>query len=148
MALVTYNPFRVMAQDPFFRDFFRGFEGNGLAENPEARVMVVPRMNLEEHDKAYELTVEVPGINKENIHIEVEGGRLAIWGEKRTEKTEGGKDRKYHLREITTGSFRREILLPDDVKADGIEAKYDNGHLKVSLPKVEAKVARKIELKL
>lgn len=148
MALVTYNPFRVMAQDPFFRDFFRGLEGNGVPEMPEARVMVVPRMNLEEHDKGYELTVEVPGIDKENIHIEVEGGRLAIWGEKRTERSDGAKDKKYHLREITYGSFRREILLPDDVKADSIEAKYDNGHLRVVLPKVEAKVPRKIEVKL
>ena len=148
MALVTYNPFRVMAQDPFFRDFFRGFDGQTAGEAPDTRVMVIPRMNLEEHDKAYELTVEVPGVNKENIHIEVDGGRLAIWGEKRTERTEGGKDKKYHLREISSGSFRREILLPEDVKADSIEAKYDNGHLRVSLPKVEAKVPRKIEVKL
>lgn len=148
MALVTYNPFRVMAQDPFFREFFRGFDTANLPEAAEARVMVVPRMNLEEHDKAYELTVEVPGLPKENIHIEVDGGRLAVWGEKRTEKAENGKDKKFHLREISYGSFRREILLPDDVRADAIEAKYDNGHLKITLPKVEAKVARKIEVKV
>ena len=146
MSLVTYSPFRMMARDPFLRDFFRNELHNG-ADLQEARVMVVPRMNLEEKDSAYNLTVEVPGLSKEDIHIEIDAGRLAIWGEKRAEKTEE-KGKKFHLREISYGSFRREILLPDDVKAEAIEARYDNGHLAVTLPKVERKLPRKIEVTL
>lgn len=144
MALAVYNPFRMidsaLSRDPMFRDFFREIE----RPQAQASVLLVPRMNVTENEKAYEVTLEVPGLKKEEIHLEVEGGRLAVWGEKKTE-TET-KDKKYHVREISLGSFRRELVLPDEVDSGKIEAGYDHGHLKITLPKSAEKTARKISV--
>lgn len=143
MALAVYNPLRLlessMSRDPFFREFFREFDRT----NQETQVLFAPRMNVTEHADSFEVVLEVPGLTRDDINVEVDQGRLAIWGEKRAEKEEKGK--KTHVREITYGSFRRELALPDDVVQDKIEASYDNGHLKLILPRQEKKAAtRKI----
>lgn len=139
MALAVYNPLRLLessfSRDPFFRDFFRDLERT----NPETQVLFAPRMNVVEHPEAFEVVLEVPGLTKDDINIEVDQGRLAIWGEKKTEKEEQGK--KVHVREITYGSFRRELALPDDVVQDKIQASYDNGHLRLTLPRQDKKAA-------
>lgn len=148
MAITVYSPFRALestlARDSFFRDFFRDLERQAPAS--EATALFAPRMNVSEHEGAYEATLEIPGIKKEDVHIEVENRRLAVWGEKRSEKrTEG--EHKLHVREIVTGSFRRELLLPDDVDADKIAASYDNGHLTLTLPKiVKQKTSRTVAI--
>lgn len=148
MAITVYNPFRALesslARDPFFREFFRDLERSAPAATEQ--LVFAPRMNVSEKEGAYEATFEVPGIAKEDIHVEIDQGRLAIWGEKKTEKTTD-KEHKLHVREITYGSFRRELVLPDDVDAEKIAATYDNGHLKLTLPKaVQQKTARRIAL--
>jgi len=139
MALAVYNPLRLLessfSRDPFFRDFFRDLERT----NQETQVLFAPRMNVVEHPEAFEVVLEVPGLTKDDINIEVDQGRLAIWGEKKTEKEEQGK--KVHVREITYGSFRRELALPDDVVQDRIQASYDNGHLRLTLPRQDKKAA-------
>lgn len=147
MAITVYNPFRALesslARDPFFRDFFRDFD---RTTSSNEAMLLAPRMNVTEKDGAYEATFEVPGLAKEDVHIELENGRLAVWGEKKSEKT-SDKDAKVHVREITYGSFRRELVLPDDVDAEKIAANYDNGHLKLTLPKVvQQKKTRTIAL--
>jgi HSP20 family protein len=128
-----------MTRDPFFREFFREFDRS----NQETQLLFAPRMNVVEHPEAFEVVLEVPGLTKDDINIEVDQGRLAIWGEKKTEKEDQGK--KVHVREITYGSFRRELTLPDDVVQDRIQANYDNGHLKLTLPRQDKKAStRKI----
>ena len=148
MAITVYSPFRALdstlARDSFFREFFRDFERSAPAA--EATALFAPRLNVSEHERAYEATLEIPGIAKEDVHIEVENRRLAVWGEKRAEKATDG-ERKLHVREITYGSFRRELVLPDDVDAEKIAAAYDNGHLKLTLPRiVKQKTTRQVSI--
>lgn len=145
MAIAVYNPFRLLesgfSRDPFFREFFREFD----RANEDMPVMLAPRMNVSERADAYEVVLEVPGLAKEDINVEVNEGKLMIWGEKKIEKEDKGK--KVHVREISYGAFRREFVMPDDVKQDAIQAAYENGHLKLTLPRMEKRnAARKLEI--
>ncbi len=145
MALAVYNPFRVLessfSRDPFFRELFR----EGSRTNGEVSLVLAPRMNVTERAESYELTLEVPGLAKEDLNIEVNDGRLAVWGEKKAERQEN--DKKIHVREIVHGAFRRELTLPEDVRQDGIQAAYENGHLKLTLPREDKKKsARRVAL--
>lgn len=150
MSLVTYSPFRLfetqLSRDPLFRDLLRGFDSGAAPD--DRPTLLVPRMNVEEKDTHWLLTLELPGLSRDDIHVEVDKGRLAVWGEKKVERAEDKKDRKVHVREISYGSFRRELVLPETVAADQISASYDNGHLVLNLPKVPATAARKIEIKV
>jgi len=107
----------------------------------------MPAVDVVESDKAYELTAELPGMDKKNIEVKVVDGGLIIKGEKQEEKEEKKKD--YYLQERNFGSFERSFGLPEGVDADKIEASLKKGVLTVTLPKKpEAqKPAKKIEVK-
>lgn len=107
----------------------------------------VPRVDIVETDKAYEIHLAAPGMKKEDFKVELTEGRLTVSGERKFQKEEGDK-KTYHRVETQYGSFMRSFLLPDDVKVDGIVAEYTDGILKLHLPKDEkkAQVAR-IEVK-
>jgi HSP20 family protein len=98
----------------------------------------VPRVDIVETDKAYEIHLAVPGMKKEDFKVEVSEGRLVISGERKFQKEEGDK-KTYHRVETQYGSFLRTFLLPEDVKQEGITAEYTDGILKVTLPKDEKK---------
>lgn len=99
------------------------------------------RMDMRESEKGYELSVDIPGMEKENIKISTENNILVIEGERKEEKT-SEKD-KVHFMERHYGSFRREISLPSNVKTDDIAAMYNNGVLKLHIPKAEQHSSRK-----
>jgi len=98
----------------------------------------VPRADIVETDKAYEIHLAVPGMKKEDFKIEVSEGRLVISGERKFQREEGEK-KTYHRVETQYGAFLRTFLLPEDVKMEGITAEYTDGILKVTLPKDEKK---------
>jgi HSP20 family protein len=81
------------------------------------------------------LAFDLPGLSKDEIKIEFEDGLLSVWGERKNELDET-KD-GVHRQERYYGSFRRSFSLPKTVKADKITAKYENGVLKVEVPKIE-----------
>jgi HSP20 family protein len=102
----------------------------------------LPMTNINETEKEYVLTMEMPGVDKKNINVAVEKDTLVITGE-RTEKIES----KGLLRsEIRSETFRRSFALDSGVDAEKIKAKLENGLLKVTLPKVEERVGRKIDI--
>ena len=92
-----------------------------------------PAVDIAEHEKAYEITAELPGMDESNIDVKFSDGTLTIKGEKKDEREEKQKD--YHLSERRYGSFQRSFGVPDDVDADKIEAHFKNGVLTVTLPK-------------
>ena len=81
------------------------------------------------------MSVDLPGMDKSEIKMHVEDNGLVIEGERKSEKKEE-KD-KYHFCERHFGSFHREVSLPKNANVDGINAMYDNGVLKVVIPKKE-----------
>ena len=102
----------------------------------------VPAVNIHETADAYHLEVSAPGLSKEDFKINLDKGLLTISYEKKAEAE--NKDYKTHRREFTITSFKRSFTVEDKINDDGIQAKYDNGVLKLLLPKKEeVKVAPK-----
>lgn len=104
----------------------------------------VPSVNIEETKEELIVTAELPGISPSDVEVEVENGVLILRGERQSEQEE---DRRYHLRERRYGSFQRSFTLPRGVSQEGIEASYQDGVLRVRLPKVQEARGRKIEIR-
>lgn len=107
----------------------------------------LPAMDLVEADGSYELSVELPGMTRDEIELRLSEGALTVRGEKTEEKKEDKVD--YHLQERRYGSVQRSIALPAGIDADKVQARFEDGVLKVSLPKSQDARAkeRKIEIK-
>lgn len=119
------------------RDFDRMFDsflgGLPLAFSRPTFPMVemTPRMDVSETDTAYEVTVELPGLDEKDITVTVKDGLLTVDGEKKVEH----EDKTHHLMERRYGRFSRSIRLPDGVNEDKIEAGFAKGVLTVTLPR-------------
>jgi HSP20 family protein len=111
-----------------------------------AAIMPTPALEMTETDKAYKISVEVPGIPADRLDLEIEQGLLVIKGEKKEEREE--KERDYTRSERAYGAFERRIALPADAKVDHVKAKAHDGVLKISIPRDgnSAKARRKIEI--
>jgi HSP20 family protein len=107
----------------------------------------IPAVDLVERNGGYELQAELPGLTRDQIEVKLANGMVTIKGEKSSEKVEDEED--YHLRERSYGSFQRSFRVPGNVDADKIQAQFDKGVLKVTLPKSAAAIEkeRKIEVK-
>ena len=99
----------------------------------EAGFAVAPAVDVVEHDKEYEITAELPGLDEKNIEVKLSNGVLLIKGEKREEKEE--KDKDYYVSERRYGSFSRSFQVPAGVDVSKIEANFSKGVLTVKLPK-------------
>ena len=105
----------------------------------------VPAVDVEEDETHYLVNVEIPGVAKDNIKIEIKDSVLSISGEKKFERTE--KNKNYYLSERSSGRFERRFTLPENVDADRVEAIHADGVLKVSIPKAEAAKPKVISIK-
>jgi HSP20 family protein len=95
----------------------------------------VPLANVTESDKDYLISLAVPGMKREDFKVEMEKDQLSISAEKKEEKKES--DKEYTRQEYSYESFCRKFTLPENAKADKINAKYENGVLNVTVPKKE-----------
>ncbi len=130
--------------DRVFQDFGRG----GMPALGEfGKNAMAMRVNIAEHDGAVEVSAEMPGCAPEDIDVQLKDGVLTIKGEKKVEKDEKQKD--YHVMERSYGMFERSFTLPAEVDASKVEAAFDKGVLKVTLPKLpqEQSKAQKIAVK-
>lgn len=98
------------------------------------------KVNVAEHDGAVEVTAELPGCAPDDIDVQLKDGVLTIKGEKKVEKDDKQKD--YHVMERAYGMFERSVSLPAEVDASKVEAAFDKGVLKVTLPKLPAEQSR------
>lgn len=144
MSLTPWSPFRQMMslQDELDRLTERVF-GRRWWET-DGGAMMVP-MDMTETDNEVILTASLPGIKPEDVDITVTGNTLTIKGEfKAEEETERGN---VYFRERRYGAFHRSVMLPTDVNADKAEATFENGVLKLKIPKTEEAKPKQIELK-
>jgi HSP20 family protein len=145
MANITrYDPFNEMARlDPFgdFDNLFKGFMIRPVFTGTAA----APQMKLDvsEDDKAYTIKAEIPGVNKDDIHISVEGNLVSISAEvkKETEKKEG---KKVVHSERYFGQISRSFTLDKEVEQGAATAKYTDGVLEAVLPKKQGTAAKRI----
>lgn len=131
MTLVKFNGRPVVKYDSPFSDFF-----NFPSVFPETRtVSGSPTANIQETPEAYQIELNVPGRNKEDFKVNVDKGLLTVSFEKKEETvTENVKSVR---REFTFSSFKRSFSLDETVDTSKIQARYDNGILKIELPKKE-----------
>jgi HSP20 family protein len=116
---------------------------------PPSRLGInVPTANITENPKEYLVELAAPGLDRKDFNIEFEDQTLKISAEKETEEKEE-KD-QYSRKEYSFNSFMRSFYIPQAIKDDKIEAKYENGVLRITMPKqkeTDAKATHKIEVK-
>lgn len=117
--------------DDFFKPWNEWFDRPALLE----RRMTVPAVNVKENPDNYTVSLAVPGLKKEDFKIDMDGNMLTISCEK--EENEEEKDEKYTRKEYNYFSFSRSFTLPEDVKQDAIDARYEDGVLNIKLPRLE-----------
>lgn len=100
----------------------------------------VPAADVVETDKAYEIKVDLPGFEEKNVAVELSGDQLTLRAERSEEREE--KQQNYHVSERRRGSCQRMFRLPDGVDREKIAASFENGVLKVTVPKTEAAAAQ------
>ena len=120
--------------DPDFNDFF-------------TRKMSDPAANILENPESFQLELAAPGMMKDDFKIHLENNTLTISAEMEDQKREEGKN--YTRKEFYYGSFSRSFTLPKSIDLENIRADYENGVLKVVMPKKEeAKLESKKEIKI
>ena len=118
--------------DDFFGEPFGGYDYS------ESGLMTT---DVKDTDKGYEVTMNMPGVKKEDVKAELKDGYLTVSAETNTKKDEKAEDGKYIRRERYSGSCSRSFYVGDGVKQEDIKAKFEDGILKLFVPKEAAKPA-------
>ncbi len=144
--LIRWEPMHEMttlrdAMDRLFDDAFTrswGLSGGGHG-------MPMPAVDLYQTDDDVVVKVSLPGMKPEDVQISVTGDTLSIKGE--TKEESNTKEKAYHIREQRWGAFERTLSLPTAVKSDKATAEFENGVLKVTLPKADVVKPKVITVK-
>jgi len=135
--------------DQVFNSFLRGNSSQLIEDiwpSLETGAMFNPQLDIQELADSYSIAVEVPGMDRQDVDIEIQGDTMLISGEKKQqeEKTEGN----YHCIERRFGAFRRVLTLPEDADVEKIAAHYEKGMLNIEIKKnPDAKpLKRRIEI--
>ncbi len=142
------DPFAALHRemDQVFESFFRDWDVPAARERGSLAV-AAPRIDVAENAGAFVITAEMPGLTDKDFEVAVADGVLTIKGEKKAEskKDEG----EYHWSERTFGRFERTFSLPPSVDADRADARYEQGVLTLTLPKIiePEKQPKKIDVK-
>lgn len=146
MSLIRRSDWPLLASPSWITDFFdseRFFDSDWLR-----RTQMLPAVNVNEKEKEFEIEMAAPGMKKADFKISHENHTLTISSEKEEKREEKEKD--YMRREFNFSSFTRSFNLPENAMEDKIAAHYEDGILKVSIPKkVPSKetISRPIEVK-
>lgn len=145
MSIVKYDPFRELRslQDDMTR-LFTGVMPSSFGREEMTHGAWAPSVDIFEDKDRLILEAELPGMSRDDFEISVENNVITLSGERKFEKKTEGDN--YHRVERSYGTFTRSFTLPQTVTADGAKADFDNGVLRVSLPKREETKARRIEI--
>jgi len=103
----------------------------------------VPTVNTREGEDAYHIEVDLPGIEKEDIDIQIEDNTLTISGERKIK--EEIKEENYYKIESSFGSFSRSFSLPEDIDIENIDAESVDGVLEITIPKLQSNIIDKVK---
>ncbi len=148
MELTLYNPFRAVSrlvrpERGLLADLFGDDLDSFLGLNDRERAFV-PRVDIKENKTNYKIVAELPGLEKDDVKVEVNDHILTIEGEKKEEKEE--KEDGYYRVERSYGSFHRSFGLPEDIKEEKIEAGFKNGVLTLTIPRSKEQKAKQINI--
>ena len=144
MSMIKFDPFRELRtlNDEMNRLF--GAVPASVDRGEFARGSWSPNVDIYEDENRLIVEAELPGMNREDFEVSVENNVLTLKGERKFEKKTEGDN--YHRVERAYGSFTRQFTLPQTITAEGATADFENGVLRVALPKREETKARKIEI--
>ncbi len=142
------DPFTAMRRemDRLFDGFTRDWSVPAVASGG---AFLTPKVNVSETDAGLELTAELPGIDQKNISLDIADNVLTLKAEQTSEKEEKDEKRHYHLIERSEGTYMRRFALPFEADEAKVEATFDKGVLKVTVPRSadSERPSRKIEIK-
>lgn len=115
--------------DDFFDDFAMPKVDKAFYNN------AMMRTDIKQTDTSYELDIDLPGMNKDDVKIELKDGYLTVNAQRKENKDEKDKEGKYLRRERYVGSMTRSYYVGSDVKQEDVHAKFENGILQISFPK-------------
>lgn len=141
MTLVRYNRPGNNLASKRFSDIMDEFFNDAVNTR---RDNFVPGIDISETDTQFQISVELPGMKKEDISVNLENRQLTISGERKFKDEEKGKT--YHRVETNYGSFNRSFQLPDNVEEQTISASYEDGILNITIDKSEEQVKKQIEI--
>ena len=145
MTVVRYDPFRDLrtlqeeVNRLFSTNLTRAFGDEGIGRGAWA-----PSVDIYENKDQIVLEAELPGMKQEEFDLSIENNVITLRGERKFEKTDEADN--YHRVERSYGAFTRSFTLPQTVSAEGATAEYNNGVLRVTLPKREEVKARRIQI--
>ena len=124
--------------DDFFDEFARPARNVVRYNTPATNIM---KTDIREHDTGFELDIDLPGYRKEDVKAELKDGYLTISAQTRSDNDEKEENGKYIRRERYYGTCSRSFYVGEEVTQEDIRARFEDGILKVSVPKKEAKPA-------
>ena len=139
-TLRIWNPIHEM--DELFHNRLASVLGEGNAQSAAWS----PVVDIEEIDKKYIISAELPGLDKDKMKVSVEAGVLMLSGERNLERKVEGKT--FHHVERSHGTFSRSFTLPEDADAEKVNANYKDGLLEVSVTKREDAKPKAIEIRV
>jgi HSP20 family protein len=122
-----------------------GLHGQQQGSGRATTTAWAPALDISERTDAYLVTVELPGVESDDLQITLEDGLLTIQGERHF--AHDSSEQQFHRVERRYGAFRRSITLPAHVMGDGIEAMVDNGVLQIMVPKMEEATPKRIQVR-
>lgn len=140
MSLIRYNSTLNDFVPTSFSNLVDRFFNESLARTGGSAYSFVPRVDIVENDKAFEIHVAVPGMNKDEFKVDLNDNYLTVSGERKL--TQEKKEKNFHSIETQFGTFSRSFSLPDNVDAAKINAMYVNGILVINVPKDEKKIMK------
>jgi HSP20 family protein len=143
MALVRWDPAQEL--DTLQMDLNRVFDGFfGRRTANEAARRWIPAMDLIETDDHLVLKADLPGLDRDDVEIEIKDGVLTVSGERKTEHERSSNG--YHRVERAVGRFSRSLSLPEGVDADQVQADFDKGVLEVRIPKPAERKPHRVQI--
>jgi HSP20 family protein len=145
VSVLRWDPFGdlLSLQDEMNRVFDRAV-GQTTRSGDQGMRVWAPMLDIAERKDAYLVTVELPGVNPDDIDVTLENNLLTIQGERH--QTQESAEQQFHRVERSYGSFRRTVSLPSTVQADAIEATFENGLLQLVVPKAQEAMPKKIAI--
>lgn len=141
----VWDPFRELEEisNRFNRLFGPRKAGDGERE-VLAKTEWIPSCEISENEKEYRIRLELPDVNKDDVHVTLENGVLSIQGERKAEKEEKGY--QYHRRELSYGSFLRQFTMPNDIDDTNVDATFKDGMLTVTVGRTATKETKSKEI--
>jgi len=139
MSIVRYSTANDFVPTSFSNLVDRFFN-DSLSRSGGSAYSFAPKVDILETEKAYEIHLAIPGVNKEDFKIDLNENRLTISGERKFSKEK--KDNNFYVVESQYGNFGRSFTLPENVDASKITAAYNNGILVIVIPKDEKKLVK------